>query len=539
VSETIRPILARLGLPAISPAEVLSVIRRSIALTQPIRVATILGLLVVCTLVTNCLAPFYVRGPPAGAPEADFKAALDRQVQRILRQYGVPGMAIGTVLHGDPGQVYVYGLADVGKQRPVTPDTVFEVASLSKSVTAWGVLTLVDAGKIDLDQPAQRYLGAWPLAPSPYPSREVTARRLLTHTSGMNAGEDAFRKPGEPAATALELLRREGPPQHGKPTPAILTGPAGKEFVYSVPGFTLLQLMVERQSRRTFADYMQGAVLRPLGMTSSDFDWDPRLRAATATPYQLDGRASDVLIAQDSAADGLFSTVRDMVQFVAAPMPGHGLPTGAGVISDHTTQQIFLRPLSLRKSRLQSLGPDAPCLGCFIEHSDGGPVMITNAGVDPGWTSEIHMAPATGDGLVVLTNSGRSSPAIAQVEAMWAQWRGFPPPQVTRTYQSFGVFAVALVALLSVLAIGAGFGCANQLATGSRRFAAFNVRACLQSLLEWSLAAGLIWPFVMLRGVIAVLPRFTAISELTLMLLIAAVLARAVFPQTEVRVAAA
>jgi len=530
---TMRPISALWTKRAISLSDILPAIRRSLAQTPPMRVATILGLAIVCTLITDCLAPFYVRGPPPGAPESVFRAALDRQVPRILKQYGVPGMAIGTVLRGDPGQIYVYGLADVAKKRPMTPDTVFQVASLSKSVTAWGVLTLVDKGKVDLDQPIQRYLTKWPLAPSPYPSREVTARRLLTHTSGMNAGRDEFRKPSDPEPTTLELLRREGPPKDDKPTPAVLTDPAGKAFVYSVPGFTLLQLMIEQQSHRPFAAYMRDAVLRPLGMTSSDYGWDPKRRDATATPYLGDGQPSDVLIPEDTAADGLFSTVNDMVQFVAAPLPGVGLPTGAGVISDRTTQQIFLRPSSLPKGQLQTIGPDAPCLGCFIEHSDGGPMMITNAGVDPGWTGEIHMAPATGDGLVVLTNSSRASPAIAQVEAMWAGWRGFPPPQVTRTYQSLGVFAVAVVSLVSVLAIAAGFGCLTDVAGGARRFAAFNMRACLKSLLEWAIAAAVVWPFLLLRGVIELLPRFAVISELILMLLIAAVLARALFPETQ------
>jgi CubicO group peptidase (beta-lactamase class C family) len=348
----------------------------------------------------------------------------------------------------------------------------------------------------------------------------------------MNAGEDSFRTVRDPQPTTLALLRREGPPVDGKPAPAGLIGPAGKAYLYSVPGYTLLQLMIEQRSHQPFADYMQGAVLRPLGMTSSVYGWDPRLRGAVATPYLEDGRATDVLAPEDAAADGLFSTVRDMVQFVAAPLPGQGLPSGAGVISGGATQQLFLRPSSLAKGQLQTIGPDAPCLGCFIEHSDGGPMMITNAGDDPGWTSEIHMAPASGDGLVVLTNSSRASPAIAQVEAMWAGWRGFPPPQVTRTYQTVVIFAVAVVSLASVLTIAAGFGCLSEVAGGARRFAAFNPQACLKSLLEWGLAASVALPFLRLRAVIELLPRFAAISELIVLLLVAAVLARALFPQT-------
>jgi len=510
---------------------ILSRIRRSIALTRPLRVALILGVLVFWSLLINCLAPFYVRGPAADAPEAAFKARLDQAAPRILKQYGVPGMAIGTVIHGDPGQVYVYGLADVARGRPITPRTVFRVASLSKSVTAWGVLTLVDAGKVKLDQPVERYLGGWPLAPSKFPSREVTVRGLLTHTSGLDAGDDEFRKPGEPAATPPQLLRREGPVIDGRPTEAALTGPAGKTFVYSVPGYTLLQMMIEHQSGRPFGAYMKEAVLKPLGMTSSGFDWDPALRERTATPYLANRRADEVWIPQDAAADGMFSTVGDMVQFVAAPMPGQGLPTGAGVISDTAASQLFLRPSSFQKSRAEALGPDAPCLGCFIEHGDGGPAFITNAGADPGWTSEIHIVPATGDGIVVLTNSSRGSPAIAQVEAIWTDWRGLPAPQVTRSFRSLGLFAVTVVALASLLTIAAGFGCLNEIVVGTRRFGAFHGQAVMKSLLEWTLAAALAWPFFLMREVIGILPRFAMISESILICLVLAVVARALFPE--------
>ena len=82
--------------------------------------ALLSGALVFWFLFTVCLAPFYVTGPPPGASEAAFRQALDREVPRILHEFRVPGMAIGTIVHGDPGPVYAYGLADKARRRPMT-----------------------------------------------------------------------------------------------------------------------------------------------------------------------------------------------------------------------------------------------------------------------------------------------------------------------------------------------------------------------------------------------------------------------------------
>jgi CubicO group peptidase (beta-lactamase class C family) len=325
---------------------------RGAASALPLAAALLCGALTFWILFTDFLAPFYVQGPPPGASEAAFRRALDREIPLILHRYRVPGMVIGTIVHGDPGQLYPYGVADTARGAPMTGRTVFQVASLAKSVTAWGVMTLVDAGKIDLDQPAERYLSAWPLAQSAFPSGAVTVRQLLTHTAGVNGGDDRFRGPGERAASPAELLAGMGPRDGGRPTRATLVAPAGKTFLYSPAGYTVLQMIIERQSGRPFQAYMRDAVLRPLGMMSSSYGWDPELRAATATPYLADGRARPILLPQDVAADGLFTTAADLTRFVAAPVDGRILPVGAGVISDRTARcRATIRMRVARQSR--------------------------------------------------------------------------------------------------------------------------------------------------------------------------------------------
>ena len=134
------------------------------------------------------IAPYFASRPAKGTSEAAFKTQLDRSAPRILRHFGIPGVVVATVVNGAPSMVYAYGFANVEQRQPMTPDTVFRVASLSKSVTAWGILRLVQNGRITLDGPAQRYVRHWPVPPSAFPSKAVTVRRLLNHTSGLNPG---------------------------------------------------------------------------------------------------------------------------------------------------------------------------------------------------------------------------------------------------------------------------------------------------------------------------------------------------------------
>ena len=236
------------------------------------------GVLVALYLLMHLLASFYPSRPVAGSSEAAFKAELDRRMPRLLHHFGIPGIVIATVVDGAPSRTYAYGFADREHRRRMTVDTVFSVASISKSVTAWGVLRLVEAGKLDLDAPAQRYLTPWPLPPSPFPSSAVTIRRLLSHTTGLAAGADEFRDPRDPRdppLSSLALLHENGPA--GNALRARLVAPPGATS--PVPGYTILQMIIEQQTNQPFADFMKRVVLRPLGMNSSSFAWDESMEA--------------------------------------------------------------------------------------------------------------------------------------------------------------------------------------------------------------------------------------------------------------------
>jgi len=487
--------------------------------------AAAVGVVVFAFLMMFAISPYYAGVSARGGSEVLFKDALDRSAPAILGHFDIPGVVVATVVNGAPSHTYAYGYANLERRTPMTPDTVFRVASISKSLTAWGVMRLAEQGQIDLDGPAERYLNRWPLAISPFPTSAVTVRRLLNHTAGLNAGADTFRNPDQPMLTTRTLL--EARLADGR---AALVRPAGDAFEYSVPGYSLLQMILEDRTGQSFNSYMKSAVLRPLGMTSSSFDWDAALRGRTATPYLDDGRPSAVTIPDDQAADSLFSTATDIARFIAAPLPDPRLPAGAHVISARSVDQLFDRPVEIPSLQLAGLSADLPGLGVFVEKAPGQPDIVTNGGFDPGWSSRFYLVPATGDGLAILTNSDRGQPVIAQIASIWSAWRGLPPSQMTRVYRVLGTDGVIAISLLAMLAASLGANFVLELRAGRRRRFAFRARAVLASLLECGLAATAIGVWVFAHHGVITMPILNGVGLVVILGFTVVALARLAWP---------
>ena len=485
------------------------------------------GVALFAYLLTVSVGPYFQTGPKPGAPETAFRAELDRSVPRILRHFHVPGVVVSTVIAGAPAQTYAYGYADVAGRRQMTGDTVFRVASISKSLTAWGVLRLVQSGKVQLDQPASRYLRSWPLAPSHFPVSQVTIRRLLMHFAGVSAGEDAFHALGQPAPSALQVLATQG--DGPKPGSATLVAPAGQGFLYSVPGYMLLQLVVEQQSGQPFADYMRRQVFTPLGMNSSSYLWDPSLQSRIAKPYQADGSAMPMQIPDDQAADSLFATAPDLARFVAAPMPDKALPAGAGVL-DASMAHTYLDHGQPPGLTLSSVGPEAPGLGYFVEKAPGQPTMLTNVGLDAGWSSLFIMSPETGDGIVILTNSDAGTPAIAQITSIWTSWRGLPASNLNSGYRWFGLSAAVFLSLLAALDVAYAGGLALEIRSGGRRMGFSGRSPFSGNLLDLFVAATVLALWAGVFAAVHTMPTMNAVGVSVIGTLVVLALARTLFP---------
>ena len=160
----------------------------------------------------------------------------------------------------------------VSAGKPVDGDSRFQVASMSKWITAWGVMTLVEAGKLDLDKPVSLYLKRWTLPKSKFDNAGVTVRRLLSHTAGLTDGLGyAGFKPGDPLQSLEASLTQAADASPGHDGAVRVGVEPGTEFKYSGGGYTLLQLLVEEVSGQSFNGYMTSHVFEPLGMTRSTF----------------------------------------------------------------------------------------------------------------------------------------------------------------------------------------------------------------------------------------------------------------------------
>lgn len=184
----------------------------------------------------------------------------------LMQDYDIPGMNIALIKDGKLKWTRAYGYADLEMNEKMTIDTYCRVESISKSVTAWGVMKLVEQGKLDLNIPVEQYIRSWKFPESKFDEQKITASLLLSHTAGLplgTIGADAIYNPESDMPSLRDSLTKED----------FLFQEADKSFYYSDTGYNLLELLVEEVSGQDFSGYMKEEVLLPLGMNHSSYSW--------------------------------------------------------------------------------------------------------------------------------------------------------------------------------------------------------------------------------------------------------------------------
>jgi CubicO group peptidase (beta-lactamase class C family) len=432
-----------------------------------------------------CLASLYIfnpiwliASPPAGDLSA-FIRELDNRIPHFLQASHVPGASVALIQHGQVVWAKGYGMADIQQGLPVSAQTLFQAASVSKTATAWGVMKLVEDGTLALDAPAESYLTRWHLPPSEFDSNEVTIRRLLSHTSGIAAADYLGYPPDQPLPSLEESLTNGPPALAGRMNDfpgtrfsggTRLVAPPGDGYIYSDSNFLLLQLIVEEATGQTFADYMQRAVLTPLGMADSSFARTPELVARTASPYDAYGKPLPDFAFTELAPAGLYTTASDLARLVASAFPGpNGEPAGRGLLSPDSVRLMTSPTISIPGFD-SWIYADAYGLGYFIETLPDGERLISHSGGNLGWVSEYSAIPSTGDGLVIMTNGSVGHAVYAETLTAWTDWLGRGETHVAhailmarRVFQtlSFSMLVAAAI-LLTRLMVG--------IRSGARRF---------------------------------------------------------------------
>ncbi|MGI6528404.1 MAG: serine hydrolase domain-containing protein [Clostridia bacterium] len=341
------------------------------------------------------------------APLEEFKRYINERIPHLMKQYGIPGCSIALVKDFKLTWTESYGYADVENRRVLTVDTPMSVQSITKPVTAWGVIKLVEKGLVDLDAPVSQYLTSWKFPKSDYPVKKITVRQLLSHTSGMPLGDfTKIYSLDEVMPSNRDVMTEE----------AILVRKPGAGFSYSNIGYNLLEILIEDVTGQSFSEYIRNEVLLPLGMNSSFFNIDT-LEPYPPTGYNLEGKMVPVYLYPSKASGGLFATAHDIALFAAAGMQGNL------VLSEDSIKQLYT-PQS-NKIGIYGFVFDAYGFGHYIEKLPNGMLSVSHGGQGNGIMTHLQSVPETGDAIVILTNSQRSWPLIAYVLSDWAQWRGF------------------------------------------------------------------------------------------------------------------
>jgi CubicO group peptidase (beta-lactamase class C family) len=337
---------------------------------------------------------------PGGSGAQEYEAKL----ASFVRQNRLHGAA-AAVVHGDElcwaGGA---GFADAAAGRPAGPDTLYRIASITKTFTGTAVLQLRDAGKLGLDDPAVRWLPELAASASGPAIERVTIRRLLSHESGLTSeppgtdwalNEVVYSGLAEQTlARSAEIAAAIGPNMHPK---------------YSNLGYQLLGEIVRRASGVPYPDYLHREILEPLGMADTCFEPSDESRAARkAVGYRARTFSDELDVASDMAGiwaeGGLWSTVEDLARWLSCQLRPYGDQPGDSPVLAADTLREMHKPRYLS----DETWTQAWAISWYAcRHDDV--TWVNHSGALPGFTSNACFDRDHQVGAVVLVN-GASDP---------------------------------------------------------------------------------------------------------------------------------
>lgn len=328
----------------------------------------------------------------------------------------------------------------------VDRDTVFATASMGKWLAAWGVMKLVQDGKLDLDRPVDDYLTRWHLPLGEFDNRKVTAGRLLSHTAGLTdaLGFGEYLK-DEQVPTLEQSLAN--PRKSSKEAASVVVGlEPGSEWRYSGGGYLMLELLVEEVSGERFETFMERAILQPLGMTRSSYRYLGDVQNS-AHSYDVEGRPVATYRYASNAATGFNTSAGDMAKFVLAQLPK---------ITDKPLAQGTID--AMRKPHAALYGIDVWGLGTMLYAPvESGDFAFGHDGVnEPAISATVRVNPDTGDGIIVLATGSQS--LASELGFQWVFWQtGLPdflsaPREIRRVAPALlgGGLIILLLAVVTV-----------------------------------------------------------------------------------------
>ncbi len=329
--------------------------------------------------------------------------------------YNIKGLSIAVVSNYKIEWVKGYGWADISENRLVTEKTLFQAASISKSLNGIGILRLVQDKKLDLNTDINVYLKSWKF---PYDEKDgnkkITIAGLLSHTAGL--GIHGF--PGYAVNDTIPTLKQildGGKPANTEAVRSIME--PGIKFEYSGGGVMISQKIIEDVTGVPYDLFMQENVLDPLGMSSSSFTQPPdrKYKKYLATGYYLNGEEikGKYHIYPEQAAAGLWTTPIDICLSVIETQLSYIGKSGKVLTPEMT------------RLRLTQVLQDA-ALGVFVTDK-GGVKYFSHNGGNAGFSCQVTACLDEGNGVVIMTNSDNGSilDEIVNSVAITYHWKNY------------------------------------------------------------------------------------------------------------------
>ena len=353
----------------------------------------VFGLLIFLAACRRSEAP-----PAAVASSSPYETKLQPLIEEFVRKQEIPGLAIAIVDGGQVVYEHGFGVQSLKAKDPVTPRSLWHMASITKPFVATAVMQLVEKGRIDLDATIPTYLPYFAMADPR--AKTITIRQLLTHTSGMPDVDDYEWDRPQYDDGALERYVRSLADQK-------LIFDPGERFQYSNIAYEILGDVVAKASGMTFEDYVDRSILEPLAMSDSTLlvkETDPALMT---WGHELDGRGKPFpskvypYNRMHTPSSDLHSNVRDMSRWAIANLDG-GQLDGARILERATREKMWTPA-----REISSPGPDvrrqAIGLSWFLGTHRGHDI-VSHGGGDTGYITDLVLIPEGRKAVVWMAN---------------------------------------------------------------------------------------------------------------------------------------
>jgi CubicO group peptidase (beta-lactamase class C family) len=329
------------------------------------------------------------------APAADRYEPLREYIRAELARQNVASLAVGVARQGRVLWQEGFGWADRERRIPATADTRYSLASITKPMTTTGLMMLVEQGLIDLDRPANDYLGDHKLTARVGRVDRATVRRIATHTSGLPLHHHFFYEDRADRPPPMdETIRRYGN----------LVAAPGERFQYSNLGYGILEYIIERTTGRDYATFMRDEVFLPLGLKRTSVGMDEGAPDAYAARYGPGGATLPFYDFDHRGASAIFSSASDLLRF--GMFHTGKLPDAPAILSRRSIGQM--QRAGARIERGVSYG-----LGWRITENDHGYRVVSHSGGMGGVSTLLTLVPDEGVAIVALANARSPLPELA------------------------------------------------------------------------------------------------------------------------------